>query len=197
MIQLLTNWFEVFAAETGILGELRYYQELGPLLLGILAVLLCFLGVRSFHLVTAGALYIGVILLSCVLLRDRMAWGKLTVFFSITGFILAFMGFQWKRAGAVVTSALAAVVFGGFLGLPAVAMALCGILGGVLAAYRPGVTVCGATAAFGGVLLAALSPVRGAAGAALAAALVLAGLGVQLLLAKRQGALSREGAGNL
>lgn len=197
MIQLLTDWFELFAAETGILGEIRYYQELGPLLLGILAVLLCFLGVRTFHLVTAGALYIGVILLSCMLLRDRMVWGDLTVLFAVVGFILAFMGFQWKRAGAVVTSALTAAAFGCLFGLPPVLAVLCGVLGGILAARYPGPAVCGATAAFGGVLLASLSPVQGAAGVALAAALVLAGLGVQLLLAKRQGVLRREGMANL
>lgn len=197
MAKLLVELFELFAAETGILGEIRQYQELGILLLAALAVLSCFLGVRTFRLIVAVWMYITVILLSCVLFRDRMDWGAITVFFSIMGFVMAFLAFQWNRAGIVIVTALIATAFGGAAGFPLLGLILCALAGGALAVRFPGAAVCGATAAFGGVLLAGilpgLLPLPRGAFIPMAVVLTAAGLGLQLFLAERGGLLRRRG----
>lgn len=193
MVNLLVEWFELFAAETGILGEIRQYQELGILLLGVLAVLSCFLGVRSFRLMVAAWMYIMVILLSCFFFRDRMDWGAITVFFSVVGFVTAFLAFQWNRAGIVIITALIAFVFGCVAGFRLLGLLLCALLGGALAVRFPGPAVCGATAVFGGVLLAGLLPVPQGTYVLLAVLFTAAGLGLQLFLAARGGLLRREG----
>lgn len=192
MVKLLVEWFELFAAETGILGEIRQYQELGILLLAALAVLSCFLGVRTFRLIVAVWMYIMVILLSCVLFRDRMDWGAVTVFFSVVGFVTAFLAFQWNRAGIVITTALIAAAFGGAAGFPLLGLVLCSLLGGALAVRFPGAAVCGATAAFGGVLLAGLLPLSRGMCVLMAVVFTAAGLGLQLFLAERGGLLRRK-----
>lgn len=193
MAKLLVELFELFAAETGILGEVRPYEALGIALLGVLAVLACFLGIRSFHLTTAAWMYMSVIFLSSLFFRERMTWGEVTVFFSVVGFVMAFLAYQWNLSGAVITTALIAAAFAALGGFSPLWIALCALLGGVLAFRYPGPALCGGTAVFGGVLLAGLLPVSRGWAILLALTFSAAGLGLQLLLARHDGLLSREG----
>lgn len=196
MIELLSEWFALFAAETGILGEIRQYQELGILLLGGLAVLLCFLGIRSYHFVIALWMYIVVILLSCFLFRDKMNWGAVVTFFSVTGFVMAFLAYQWKLTGAVLTTALIVGVFASFAGLSLFATIFCVLLGGVAAIRFPGPGVCLSTSVFGGVILSELVPVTGGIHIAVYIFSIASGLALQLFLAGKAGLLERKGIKN-
>lgn len=192
MIDLLSEWFAVFAAETGILGEIRQYQELGMILLGLFAVLLCFLGIRSYRLAVAVWMYLMVILLSSFLFRDRMNWGAVVTFFSITGFVMAFLAFQWNYTGAVLTTGLIAGIFAAFAGFSLLWIILC-ILLGVAAALRfPGQGVCLSTSIFGGIILAEFIPATGVMTAGIYVAFIGTGLALQLLLAKNAGLLRRQ-----
>lgn len=193
MIELLSEWFALFAAETGILGEIRQYQELGVLLLGILAFLLCFLGIRSYHFVIAVWMYIVVILLSCFLFRDKMNWGAVVTFFSITGFVMAFLAYQWKLTGAVLTASLIAGVFAFLAGLPLFGVAVCVLLGSMATIRFPGPGVCLATSVFGGVILSELVPVSGGMLIAVYIFFIASGFFLQLFLAGKAGLLERKG----
>lgn len=97
MVGLLSEWFALFAAETGILGEVRQYQDLGKLLLIMLAVLLCFLGIRTYHLAVAVWMYMVVMLLSSFLFRDRMNWGAVVTFLLSQGLPWHF----WHTSGII------------------------------------------------------------------------------------------------
>lgn len=193
MIELLSEWFELFAAETGILGEIRQYQEMGILLLGLLAVLLCFLGIRSYHFAVALWMYIAVILFSSFLFRDKMNWGAVVTFFSVTGFVTAFLAYQWKLAGAVLTAALIAGVFAVLAGLPLPGVILCILLCGVAAIRFPVPGVCLSTSAFGGAVLSGLVPVKGGMLILVCVFFMLSGLALQVYLVRKAGLLGREG----
>lgn len=193
MIKLLSEWFALFAAETGILGEIRQYQELGIVLLGILAVLLCFLGIRSYHFAVALWMYIAVILFSSFLFRDKMNWGAVVTFFSVTGFVTAFLAYQWKLTGAVLTTALIAGVFAVLAGLPLPGVILCILLGGVAAIRFPVPGVCLSTSVFGGAVLSGLVPVKGGMLILVWVFFLLSGLALQFFLVRKAGLLGREG----
>lgn len=193
LIDLLSEWFALFAAETGILGEIRQYQEMGIFLLGILAVLLCFLGIRSYHFAVALWMYIVVILFSCFLFRDKMNWGAVVTFFSITGFVMAFLAYQWKLTGAVLTAALIAGVFAVLAGMPLPGVILCILLGGVAAIRFPVPGVCLSTSVFGGVILSELVSVKGRMPILVSVFFMISGLALQAFLVRKAGLLGREG----
>lgn len=193
MIDLLSEWFALFAAETGILGEIRQYQELGIFLLGIMAVMLCFLGIRSYHLAVAIWMYMIVILLSSFLLRDRMNWGAVVTFFSITGFVMAFLSYQWNYIGAVLTAGLIAGVFAALAGFSLLGIILCILLAGGVATRFPGPGVCLSTAIFGGTVLGEFIPVTGYMAVVAYILIIISGLALQIFLAKRGGLLKKEG----
>ncbi|MDE6993589.1 MAG: hypothetical protein K2P41_04065 [Lachnospiraceae bacterium] len=193
LVGLLSEWFALFAAETGILGEVRQYQDLGKLLLIMLAVLLCFLGIRTYHLAVAVWMYMVVILLSSFLFRDRMNWGAVVTFFAVTGFAMAFLAYQWNYTGAVLTTGLIAGVFASFAGLSMIWIILCILLGGVAAIWFPGPGVCLSTSLFGGVVLAEFIPAAESRITGVYILTIASGLGLQILLAKKGGLLKREG----
>lgn len=193
LVGLLSEWFALFAAETGILGEVRQYQDLGKLLLGMLAVLLCFLGIRSYHLAVAVWMYMAVILVSSFLFRDRMNWGAVVTFFAVTGFILAFLAYQWNYTGAVLTTGLIAGVFAALAGFSLPWIILCILLGGMAAIWFPGPGVCLSTSLFGGAVLAEFIPVSGDRVTGVYILIIAFGLGLQLFLAKKGGLLKKEG----
>ena len=72
------------------------------------------------------------------------------------------------------------------------ALFLPALLGGALAVRFPGAAVCGATAVFGGVLLAGLLPLSRGMCVLMAVVFTAAGLGLQLFLAERGGLLRRK-----
>lgn len=193
MINLLSEWFALFAAETGILGEVRQYQELGIFLLGFLAVLLCFLGIRSYHFAIALWMYMAVILLSSFLFRDKMNWGAVVTFFSIIGFMAAFLAYQWNNTGIIITAALITAVFASLAGLPLPGIILCALLGGTAAGRFPGPAVCVSTSVFGGAVLSELVSVTGWMLAAAYIFFIASGLALQIFLAQKGGLLRREG----
>lgn len=193
MIDLLSEWFALFAAETGILGEVRQYQELGMFLLGELAVLLCFLGFRSYRFVIALWMYIVVILLSSFLLRDKMNWGAVVTFFSIIGFVTAFLAYQWNYTDIVIITAVIAGIFASLAGLALFGIIFCTLSGGVAASRFPGPAVCLSTSVFGGVLLSELVPVTGGMLIAVYVFFIASGLALQIFLAGKGGLLRREG----
>lgn len=193
MIELLSEWFALFAAETGILGEVRQYQELGMFLLGFLAVLLCFLGFRSYHFAIALWMYTAVILLSSFLFRDKMNWGAVVTFFSIIGFVAAFLAYQWNDTGIIITAALIAAVFASLARLPLPAIILCALFGGAAASRFPGPAVCVSTSVFGGAVLSEIVPATGWMLAAVYVFFISSGLALQIFLAEKEGLLRKEG----
>lgn len=153
MTGILSKWFEIFAAETGILGEIRQYQEIGAWVLLLLGILACFFGFKVYRGLFSVSLFLIIALVSSVTLRDRTDWGAVVTLFSVAGVALSVLGYGWYRLGGVVVCAIA-----GGLMASVWSTSLWVIWGtaaafGILVLIFPVITICFTTAMWGGWLL--------------------------------------------
>lgn len=195
MTAIIGKWFEIFASKTGILGEIRQYQEFGIWLLLVVGGLGCFFGFKVYRAMFSVNLFLAIALAGSVVLGGRIDWGAVVTFFSVVGVALAVLGYGWYRLGGVAICALAgammAIICSGSL-WPGLAVA---IIFGILVLLFPVITICFTTSLWGSWLFFdALCLVTGMNSQFLwlfIAAAAAAGFLLQLYMSRKQKMFSR------
>ena len=83
MANILSEWFVKFASETGILGEIRRYQEMGSYVLLLLGILGCFLGFWVYRAYVSVFLFFLIAYVSTICLSSRVDWGVVVTCFAV------------------------------------------------------------------------------------------------------------------
>lgn len=184
MAQLVSELFQKFAYETGILGELRAYGAFGMQCLIALAAVFVLFGFKTYRAVFALLVFMAVALASCFLLTGRTDWGSIVTCFSVLGSVLAFMGYKWVHLGACIISGLVALsaawVYTHTLWL---AVLLCVLAIAATVAF-PVICICLFTALWGSLVLTELTPLPDALW--MIVLLCAGGFALQMLLARKQ-----------
>ena len=156
MANILSEWFVKFASETGILGEIRRYQEMGSYVLLLLGILGCFLGFWVYRAYVSVFLFFLIAYVSTICLSSRVDWGVVVTCFAVVGTALAILAYGWHRLGGCILCACIGIWIGTLV-CPSVWAA---ILGGVLAVLWmllfPVLALCSLTALWGGWLISDL-----------------------------------------
>lgn len=189
MTGIINHWFEIFASETGILGEMRRYQGGGVWVLLVLGLLTCLFGFKLYRGLFSISLFLFIALVSSVTLGSRMDWGSVVTLFSVAGVALAALGYGWSRLGGVmicfIAWAMMITVWNTSLWviLPAAAVF------GILVLIFPVITISATTALWGGwVFMDALYLMTGNNGryGVWVVLLAIAGFMLQLFISRKQ-----------
>lgn len=98
----------------------------------ILGFFCCFFGFKLYRVMLFAATFMGLAILTCLLLQNRMEWGMVVAVFTVLGGILSFAAFFWRKIGAISIAALWGFVLGQFflpdLWMATIAAAVFGVL---------------------------------------------------------------------
>ncbi len=108
MSELILRGFTLFLEKTQIDGTIRVNGHIAGIVFFVLAILLLFLGGKIYTLVTSFILFWGVSVALCTFMKGRAGWGAVTTAFVIIGCLLAYAAYKWKKADAIILSAMAA-----------------------------------------------------------------------------------------
>lgn len=149
MRELIENGIRWFGQLTGLEGVINQGM---PWIIGglsIIALVACFFGIKIYRVIFSTLLFIGTCILCCLLWKDKYPWLYVAATFSIIGVTLAFIGFRWKKLGAVVVCAVEAFLLAYLVGSPLVVALVFGAIDGVFVFWFPVMglivfqTVCG------------------------------------------------------
>lgn len=153
MTAVISKWFEIFASETGILGEIRQYQGLGIWVMMLLGFLACFFGFKVYRALFSVSFFLVIALVSSMVLGSRTDWGSVVTFFSVAGITLAVLGYGWHRLGGFLVCAFAGAMMASALSTSVwVILGTAAVLG-LLVLVFPVIAICFTTALWGGWLL--------------------------------------------
>lgn len=153
MTAVISKWFEIFASETGILGEIRQYQGLGIWVMMLIGFLACFFGFKVYRALFSVSFFLVIALVSSVVLGSRTDWGSVVTFFSVSGITLAVLGYGWHRLGGFLVCAFAGAMIASELSTSVWVILGTGAAFGLLVLVFPVITICFTTALWGGWLL--------------------------------------------
>ena len=105
--------------------------------LSIIALASCFLGIKTYRVKFSGLLFLGACILFCLIWKDSQPWRYVAAAFSIVGVTLAFIGFRWKKLGAVAVCAMEGCLLAYLVGSPLGVILLFGLLDGLFAYWFP------------------------------------------------------------
>lgn len=193
MISLISNLFRYFAVETGILGEFQQYQKYGTVIIVSLAVMCCFLGIKTYRVIFSVLMFAGIALLCCFGMEDIAQWGTIVTTFAILGCALGFFAYQWKYLGTVVISGLmaAGLIFVAASECAEWLLILVAVLAGAAAYACPLIVTALITAVWGSYTLAEILKPDGI-NYLLVLAVMAAGFVLQMVIGKKTRAFARE-----
>lgn len=103
--------------------------------IALIALADCFLGIRVYPAVVSGGLFCVTAAVFCLLWKEKQSWLYVAAGFCVVGAVLAFLGFRWKKTGAVLLCgaecAMLILVSGGH-----VFLAFLGGIAGAVFTYR-------------------------------------------------------------
>lgn len=149
MTAIMNMWFEIFASYTGILGEIRQYQNFGIWILLLLGCTICFLGFKIYRGLFSIIIFMLIALGSSMMLEGRMDWGSVVTLFAVGGIALAVLGYGWKRLGGFIVCAVSGALMAGTFSTSWWVMGLAALILGVLVLVFPVITICFTTAVYG------------------------------------------------
>lgn len=195
MTAVISKWFEIFASETGILGEIRQYQGLGIWVMMLIGFLACFFGFKVYRALFSVSFFLVIALVSSVVLGSRTDWGSVVTFFSVAGITLAVLGYGWHRLGGFLVCAFAGAMIASGLSTSVRVILGTGAAFGLLVLVFPVITICFTTALWGGWLLwdtlGLIMVIDGQLYGLLLSLMVEAGFLVQLLMNRKQKLFSK------
>lgn len=194
MIEVINHWFEIFASETGILGDMRRYQGGGIWVLLALGLLTCILGFKIYRALFSTSLFLLIALVSSTTLGGRMDWGAVVTLFSVAGVALAVLGYGWNRLGGVLVCVIAGAIMTTAWSLPLLTITLISAVMGILVLVFPVITICMTTAVWGSWLfLDALYLLTGRNGSygVWVVLLTIVGFAIQMLISRKQKLFSK------
>lgn len=137
MRELIENSIRWFGLLTGLEDAINQGMPWIIGALSIIALAACFFGIKIYHIIFSGLLFISTCVLCCLLWKDRYPWLYVAATFSIVGVTLAFIGFRWKKLGAVLVCALEGCLLAYLVGNPLVVIILFGMLDGLFVFWFP------------------------------------------------------------
>ncbi|SCK02515.1 Uncharacterised protein [uncultured Eubacterium sp.] len=137
MRELIENSIRWFGLLTGLEDAINQGMPWIIGALSIIALAACFFGIKIYRIIFSGLLFIGTCVLCCLLWKDRYPWLYVAATFSIVGVTLAFIGFRWKKLGAVLVCALEGCLLAYLVGNPLVVIILFGMLDGLFVFWFP------------------------------------------------------------
>lgn len=137
MRELIENSIRWFGLLTGLEDAINQGMPWVIGALSIIALAACFFGIKIYRIIFSGLLFIGTCVLCCLLWKDRYPWLYVAATFSIVGVTLAFIGFRWKKLGAVLVCALEGCLLAYLVGNPLVVIILFGMLDGLFVFWFP------------------------------------------------------------
>ena len=188
MVEVLKYIFLKFAEETEILEKVTQYGSFAPWALLALGLMLCFFGFKTYRPLFSVLIFMGVAILSCLILKDRTHWGAVVTCFSIVGVFVGFLSFYWHHPAACILCAVIGASVGWAIA-PTLWLAIpLGVLGFLSALTFPVLSVCFWTALEGAWILAGAVSLAGIPlpGALVAVVGFLGGLLLQHFTNRRQ-----------
>lgn len=149
MTAIINMWFEIFASYTGILGEIRQYQDSGIWILLLLGCTICLFGFKIYRGLFSVIVFMLIALGSSMLLGGRMDWGSVVTLFAVGGIALAVLGYGWKRLGGVIVCAVSGALMANTFSTSLWVMGLAALILGGLVLVFPVITICFTTAVYG------------------------------------------------
>lgn len=184
MTEVIVELFQRFAFETGIMGEVRQYGQMGMVILTMLAAVALVLGFKTFRAFFSFLVFIGVTVLSCILLENVADWGEITTCFSVIGTVLALLAYKWHRLGGCIICALIAALTVWTVNESFLIALLLGVLAIISTLLFPVITICLATSLWGSLVLSELLLVT--TDIYVIVGVWLAGFAIQMLTNSRQ-----------
>ena len=137
MRELIENSIRWFGLLTGLEDAINQGMPWIIGALSIIALAACFFGIKIYRIIFSGLLFIGTCVLCCLLWKDRYPWLYVAAIFSVVGVTLAFIGFRWKKLGAVLVCALEGCLLAYLVGNPLVVIILFGMIDGLFVFWFP------------------------------------------------------------
>lgn len=137
MRELIENSIRRFGLLTGLEDAINQGMPWIIGALSIIALAACFFGIKIYRIIFSGLLFIGTCVLCCLLWKDKHPWLYVAATFSIVGVTLAFIGFRWKKLGAVLVCALEGCLLAYLVGNPLVVIILFGMIDGLFVFWFP------------------------------------------------------------
>lgn len=184
MIELITHFFTWFTFETGIIGKIRQYSELGLWCIFIIGFMSCFFGFKVFRAYFSVFMFGLVTSLCCLFFKERWDWGSVTTCFAVVGVFVALLSFEWKKAGAIIMCGIFGAMTASLFLASNIVVLLIGIVCIVAVILFPVITICFLSSLWGSIILSEILPVTNAGYCYLI--LTIIAFGLQLFFNRKQ-----------
>lgn len=184
MREFLQQGFAFFAQESGIIGWIRQYEEVGFWCLAAVMIVSCLAGFWCYRLFFSMVVFMGIVTLWSAVFTRFIDWRTAAATFSVVGVAAALLAYRWHRLGAVIICGLIAAGLAWKVHLSVGLIVLSSVSAGIISLGFPVAALCVMTAWGGSVLGAELFP--HILSGVWQAVFFAAGLAVQGLTARKQ-----------